>query len=181
MVNPITEQEFAKIKELCKTKSTEQVAKTMNRSGVSITRANRASDWKDYVERKKVFADKIRTGYHSNPKTNAKIKGIQTLQSRVLAQFMSPEDYEALMKKYNENKRGMGVELREKNLKLPLTGSEKLALLKYINLSPAQPIRELLDIKGNFMPEINKIALKLLYQNKELFKLSELLDGGENE
>ena len=181
MINPITEQEFLKIKELCKSNTAVRVATILNRSGASILRANHAFDWADYVARKKVYAEKIRTGGNLNLKTDAKIKGIRTFQARVLATFMSPADYEALLKRYNENKRGMGVELRERNLKLPLTKNEKLALLKYLNLSPGQPIRELLGTKGYFATDVNKIAAKFLYQNKELFKLDKLLDGGENE
>ena len=182
MINPITEEEFSRIKELRKTKSTAEVAEMINRSGVSVQRVNQAFDWNDYIARKKAWAEEARNrGKSPVSSPDPRIAGLKTLQANILSKFMTPEEYEALIKRYNENRRGLGVELRERTLKIPVLGSEKLALLKYLNSANSIVVREILkNPDPNLINQVGKIAVKFLYQNKELLNLDELLGGGEN-
>lgn len=116
-----------------------------------------------------------------------KIKKVKLLQAKVLERFMKPEELEALLKRYNENRGQTGIESRRRFLQKPILPHEMKALAKYLDTAllgeggiTAKELATMLGIsKYSATPSIALIALRLLYQNKEKLNLEELTKGGE--
>ena len=112
-----------------------------------------------------------------------KIKNVRQLQSKILTRFMTPEEYDQLIVKYMESRKGGGgFAVRERKFRIPLTPSEKKALYLYLTLQSIWDVKKILGVtKPDWIGriQVGDLAMRFLSQNLDSLSLKELLDGGE--
>jgi len=91
----------------------------------------------------------------------------KTLQANVFERFLSPSEYESLLKKYDENKQSMGNKSRFESLEKEVS-SDEVALLKTYFDKSVKSMREIADQKGITVStlggRVKAIAMRYLYQ-----------------